>query len=487
MKKVLPYILYFFMALAALLRFVVFLQSRDLFIDEVNLARNVYEKSFSALLQPLSYEQFAPPLFLWITKASTVLFGYSEMALRLFPYLSGIASILLLVYLIDILLEKKYAIYPLALFAGSYLFLHYGTELKQYSSDFMMTLVLLIAAIKSDNHFREKKFLTIWIVLGSIAIWLSMPAVFVLFGIGCYWLLRILSTKDYKALNQIIAIGSIWLLQFAYYFFFILQDQISSEYLQVYHEKAFLLFPKNLRSLVYDLKLLSEIIGNAGGFTLLALICNSLLILLGGFTLMKKEKLRSILFFLPLVILLFASLFHKYALVDRLVLFIQPIIFILVAYGLYALFQIKNKFIQGGIVVLFAINIFNHQNFKYLFEKLEIQEIHYALDELEGKRALKECHPIWVHNGAVPSFIFYTEMSPKKKKYGVLMSQGKPLCWDANYEQLCADLLPGERVWILLTNYFSKEKGNVLTAMHEAQLLKTMEKPGCLLLYFEKK
>jgi len=486
MKKVLQYLLYVLMALAAIVRFAIFLQSRDLFLDEVNVARNLYERDFVALLQPLAYEQFAPPLFLWITKASALLFGFSEMALRLFPYLSGIVSILLLVYLIDILLEKKYAIYPMALFAGGYLFLHYNTELKQYSSDFMMTLLLLVAAIKSDSHYRDKKFLLIWILLGSLGLWLSMPSVFILFGIGLYWVVKLIKAKDYKALSYIIVIGGVWFLQFGLYFLFILKDQISSAYLQNYHDSSFLYFSYKIPAVVHDLKVLSGMLGHTGGFTTLALITNSLLLLVGSIALYRKEKLRSLLFFAPLATLMLASILHKYALADRLVLFIFPILFVLLAYGVYIFFQVQNKFFQAAMAIILSLNVFNHQNFKFIFKKLEIQEIHYALDEIENRQALKEYDPIWVHNGAVPAFMFYTKMSPKKRKYEVLFNQNLLLAWDADYAILYNELATGEGVWILLTNYFPYEKEKILAAMKEANLTNSLEKPGCLLLHYEK-
>ena len=95
MKKVLNPLLYITMALAALVRFAVYLQARDLFLDEVNVARNLYERNFTSLLHVLDYEQYAPPLFLWFSKINTLLFGYSELALRLFPHFSSILSILL--------------------------------------------------------------------------------------------------------------------------------------------------------------------------------------------------------------------------------------------------------------------------------------------------------------------------------------------------------------------------------------------------------
>lgn len=486
MKKVLQYTLYSLMALAALVRFAIFLQSRDLFLDEVNLARNLYERGYSDLLHPLDYEQFAPPLFLWIAKTSSLLFGFSEMALRLFPYLSSIASILLLVYLIDLLLDKKYAIYPLALFAGGYLFLHYGTELKQYSSDFMVTLLLLIAALKSDKHFREKKFLLAWILIGSIAIWLSMPAIFILFAIGVYWLSRVLQTNERKALPAIVFIGSTWLVQFALYFFLVLKKQIASDYLQNYHAHSFLYFPGSLSNIIHDLKVLSGLVGHLGGFTTLALACNSFLLVIGAMALYQKEKLRSVLFFLPIASLLLAALLHKYALADRLALFIFPVLFVLLAYGIEMLFRIKNKLIQFVVVIVLSFNVVNHQHFHYLFQKLEIQEIHYALDEIEGRQPFKEYDSIWVHNGAVPAFIFYTEMSPKKHKYDGLINQADLLSWDADYKQLYSELSSGARFWVLLTNYFPDEKEGVLTVFQEANLIKTIDRPGCLLMHYEK-
>src|ERR1700748_715444 len=77
------------------LRLIYYFQNRCLFIDEANIARNIYERSLEGLAKPLNYEQYAPPLFLWIIKISTLLFGCSEFAFRLFPLLCGIASLFL--------------------------------------------------------------------------------------------------------------------------------------------------------------------------------------------------------------------------------------------------------------------------------------------------------------------------------------------------------------------------------------------------------
>jgi uncharacterized membrane protein len=486
MERALPYLLYFTAFLGVIIRMDIFLQARNLFIDEANIARNLYERGFLALLKPLDYEQFAPPLFLWVSKLNSIIFGFSEISLRLFPFICGLFSIFLLIYLVKLLIGKNYAIYPLALFAGGYIFLHYGTELKQYSSDFMVTLILLVASVKSKENFNSLRFVLFWILLGTIAIWLSMPSVFMLFAISIYWLSKTLKEKQLSSVLSTACVSGFWFLQFALYFFFILKDQISSEYLQGYHTKSFLYFSWTSASVVNNAKLLSSLINQSSGFTTIALVTNSILLIVGGIALYKKEKLRSLIFFLPILALLFAALIQKYALADRLVLFIHPILFVLLAFGVKTLYDLKNRRFRVFLLVVLGLNVINHQNFKYVFEKLEIQEIHYALDVIENAQYEKQYETIWVHNGAVPAFIFYTEMSPKRKQYDVLREQSQLLNWDADYKNKYAELETGERVWILLTNYFPEDKAVILKAMHKAELVKMIDKPGGLLFHYEK-
>ncbi len=85
------------LALGIVLRLVSFVTDPSLRLDEVRIALNVATRSFGQLLPPLDYQQSAPPLFLWVEKALTVLFGLSDSTLRLFPLAAGV-SLLLLTY-----------------------------------------------------------------------------------------------------------------------------------------------------------------------------------------------------------------------------------------------------------------------------------------------------------------------------------------------------------------------------------------------------
>ncbi|MFI5196411.1 MAG: hypothetical protein ACHQD8_04915, partial [Chitinophagales bacterium] len=114
------------------IRIIFFLQNRDLIIDEANIARNLYERGFAQLALPLSYEQYAPPVFLWIEKLLVLLFGYSEYALRLYPLLAGIASLFLFTLVIREIASLRSAWFPLFLMVVSYTFIRYSSEVKQY-------------------------------------------------------------------------------------------------------------------------------------------------------------------------------------------------------------------------------------------------------------------------------------------------------------------------------------------------------------------
>src|SRR5690606_15437393 len=134
--------------------------------------------------------------FLWILKLSTTLFGYGEMALRLFPLLCAIGSLFLFYQVL-----KKYTVhtsiwYALVLMASGYMYLRYSTEVKQYSCDVAVVLALILLALRKDVlTARPAVFLLYWFIIGSLTIWLSMPGVFMLAAIGFYYLYIVLKAK----------------------------------------------------------------------------------------------------------------------------------------------------------------------------------------------------------------------------------------------------------------------------------------------------
>jgi hypothetical protein len=79
-RNFLQYLSIFLIIFGIVIRLVQYLNNRSLWLDEVNLALNIINRSYSELLNTLDYNQAAPPGFLWIEKLVTQLLGNNEYA-----------------------------------------------------------------------------------------------------------------------------------------------------------------------------------------------------------------------------------------------------------------------------------------------------------------------------------------------------------------------------------------------------------------------
>src|SRR5437764_359849 len=84
-----------FVVLGLVARCVRYFLRFPLWEDECFLCVNLIDRDFAGLLEPLNYRQAAPVLFLWLQLAVTKLLGFSELSLRLVPFLAGLGSIVL--------------------------------------------------------------------------------------------------------------------------------------------------------------------------------------------------------------------------------------------------------------------------------------------------------------------------------------------------------------------------------------------------------
>ena len=84
-----------FVGLGLLVRLVRYLVVYPIWHDEAFVAVNFLNRGYLDLLRPLDYYQVCPFLFLWIELTVVRIFGFSESALRLFPAICGLASVLL--------------------------------------------------------------------------------------------------------------------------------------------------------------------------------------------------------------------------------------------------------------------------------------------------------------------------------------------------------------------------------------------------------
>ncbi len=148
--------------------------------DESFLAVNFLDRGFVELLAPLDYHQVAPPLFLWVELALVKLFGFNELSLRLFPFLSSVAALVGVAYISPRLVRGPARLVAVALLSASYPCIRYAAEAKPYGSDLFVAVVLLgllVSWLACPGRQATLWYLTL---AAPIAIGLSYPAVFIL-------------------------------------------------------------------------------------------------------------------------------------------------------------------------------------------------------------------------------------------------------------------------------------------------------------------
>ena len=170
-------------ALGAFLRMRQFAADSSLWLDELALANNIAERSLATLLrEPLAYSQVAPLGFVLVAKATWLLFGASDRALRFYSLVAGIGSLaaISLVSLRLGLRESAWVAPFLLALGGSFVF--QSAQVKPYAGDVLFSLALVAAALRLGSEASAPRA---WpAALGAVAPWFSFPAAFTLAGIG---------------------------------------------------------------------------------------------------------------------------------------------------------------------------------------------------------------------------------------------------------------------------------------------------------------
>lgn len=421
-------------ALGAALRIVVFLQNRNFIIDEANVMRNIVERSFAGMLRPLNYEQFAPPVFLWVSKVSVSIFGAYDWAGRIYPLLCGIAG-LLLFFMLCRQLRLKGAFYSLFLMATGVLYLRYATEFKQYSSDVVVTCALLLLALKLHPiHTSTKKLVGSWLLAGTLAVWLSMPSVFILAGIGCYYMY--LLRHEWKRSKMLLMTGVMlwWVAMFVLHYLLILEPSIQSDFLERSHSIYFLyLWPANGAQWSQNEGALLGIIGTMGGHWTIAVIVNLLLMATGIWWLARQQRAYLLLLCVPVLALLLAAGLHQFTLMPRVSLFIYPILLLLIAAGLD--FFMRFRYRKVAVPLLLAGCIITCINFNALRHFTLPMEYEWVTGNLAWMQKHPEVTTIYAHDLARPQLTYYTQIHPKKERWAVY-KDFRTFYWNTNIDSL---------------------------------------------------
>ena len=368
-----------------------FVYNRPIFLDEANLARNLYDRSFSGLFRPLDHEQYGPPLYLVICKGLAELFGYREYILRLPAMLGGCLALAALYRAGRSLQLGYWCLLPLALLIVNPTVLRYVTEFKPYGLDLGVAAFLL-----SWQIARPRGNTIRWTLAGVILPWLSLPSVFVLATIG---LLRLRDN-----IRWVLVIGA-WLLSFASLYLLVLRPSVGSAYLNNFHAEYFMPLPSSWENLERGANLIFSLGRLSFGFTIIALLWGAFTFF-GGLwstSIWKKSWLL-----LPLVITLAASNLKLYTLIDRLMLFALPGVWLFIALSARWIYARASGWWKWVYLVLIVITLGGTNIYRAMLRPYRFN------DSRRLAEVARESPVFLADRSAVPVLDYYLRVKPGK-------------------------------------------------------------------------
>ncbi len=472
-------LLWVILIFAVILRLWQYFFNRSLWLDEACLAWNIVNKSYLELLGPLEYGQAAPIGFLFVERFFVQIFGNTDYVLRLFPLLSGISSLFLFYMLIRSRFSREGTLLAVFLFSFSNSLIYFSSDLKQYSSDVAVTLILLLGAV----HITHRKLTIARVVLfglcGALALCLSHPALFVLGGIGLTLSLMYLFRKDFQSLTRLLPAFLGWAISFLGLYLLSYGQATHREGLLQYWKSSFMPFPPTTPAeFLWFYKKIFEIFRNP-----VEVSCTGgavALFLAGCFSLFRHQKTILALSISPMVIALIASAFQKYPFEGRLLLFAVPGLIFCVIAGIEFL-SFNSNIIRIALALLIGY-----------------QPLLTAYHHLQTPRVREEIKPLlqyvekkWQPGDIIrysyktkPAFDYYAP------RYGLAEGESKSIPPSGkDWNDLIRDLtrMNGQkRIWIILTHLNSGQEKRLVSHMAKrGTLLLRRSAPGALLFLYD--
>lgn len=308
--------------------------NRSVWVDEACLALNLIHRQYAELLRPLDYHQGAPLGFLFVERLLIEHWGPSEYTLRFFPLLAGIASLLMFYGVARRVVSPGALAVAMGLFAIAPPLIYYSSELKQYSCDVAVALLLYLIALSPPAANWSYLRIAGLGLIGAVVIWFSHPAVFVLASIATVFTVLLVAERNWKQLARFAAAYVLVLASMAVVYFVSLRNLVADNYLMKYWTDNFMpLPPKSVTDLKWFYDSFFEFFRSPVGFSFAGL--SALAFIVGGHHLYARARDRTKfwLLLLPWVFALLASSLHRYPFGGRLALFLVPSAIMLIAEG----------------------------------------------------------------------------------------------------------------------------------------------------------
>jgi hypothetical protein len=439
--------------LAVLLRTIRYLHDHGLWLDEAYLALNLIHRPFSELVTELDYEQYAPVGFLFAMKGIIVTLGTSDYVFRLLPFLASLVSVFLYYAVARQLLSRTAVPVALGLFTLSYPFLIYAAETKPYGSD--ATIALLLTFLVSRYLARDRPGIrdaALLAVAGSVSVWFSFPAAFVLATAGIVLGIRAVWQRDWRSVAMLGAVGAVWLVSFGAQASFLLGSEQSQlpetdlEHLRAYYSADFFPWPPGpgrvLEWLMHVIPTLigyftSEVMAGVGVFALL----------LGCIRFGVTRRAALVILLGPVIVTMLVSAKYLYPMTDRFMVFAGPALLLVIAAGFE---EIRVRVGPRGrlVWVLLLVTLLFQPTLRAVKQSVRLErhgDARAAVARLDD--AVQPADTIYLYWTGEPLYRLYSKHPHPES---LIVSGRRSERWAAHAQDL--ELLYGKpRVWVLFS------------------------------------
>jgi hypothetical protein len=303
-------------AISVVVRIIMYLKCRSLWLDEAYLAESIVSRNWLELLvPPLINKQSAPVLFVIAVKSICELFGYSEFSLRIFSLFAFVGLLICeTVFMKKVFNFNNYKIaFVVVMSALLPSYIYYSNELKPYMSDALFAILTILLYF---YYTQNKIKLPILTFLYIIILGFSSPAIFFIGGVFFSEFLIAVFNKNKKAIISISLSGVVILAIFGLYYLWWLSPV--SESMKIYWDK----YAGKANIIMRIFSIQNKVLWLFVPFALLGFYSS----------LMQKNKIAYSIG-LSIFLVFLASAIGKWPLVGRLWLFLPAIVLIFTPVG----------------------------------------------------------------------------------------------------------------------------------------------------------
>lgn len=165
------------------LRVAHYLRNPEVWHDEAALLVNVVERGYGRLLEPLTYHEAAPPLFMWLERWLAVHVSDGTAIMRLLPLLASCGALVLMLPMTRVI-RPAFAPVALVLMACSSKLVAHSVEAKPYAVDVLLA-TLVGSTFVLTREWSLSRRLLLFTALAPVLVWASYPGMFLAGGIAC--------------------------------------------------------------------------------------------------------------------------------------------------------------------------------------------------------------------------------------------------------------------------------------------------------------